>query len=433
MELDEVIGRIFGRHKVLLVVCVLLGVTVALGLHWNDKAQYASSARLVIGSEDPTSSAQATAVADTVRALATGPQLVKSALQQVGAVRDPAQVAANDVDVQALGSSGVVQLTVTDPDPGVAVSLSGALARAVVQARTQAADATVAGTVTDLDAQIAALQDQIGKTDAAATALAADIGSALPSVANQARAQRDQLANESAALSQQLGVLQTERADIQSQSVLRPTAAVVDAPLSPAQSVPGRRLADVAIGALLGLLLGIALAAGIESLRPSVVGRNALARSIQAPVLAELSGGPDDWAVHEVAEAAMHVEMAAAGADVRRVELIGADRRTDLARLSEAIGTAAPRIMVSHADAREVRKAGSAQSPAAVRRGVSRDLSGRRGLVVVVPGAVRLSDLDPLKDFVSISGWPLLGVIVCQTGRRSSRTDEPVAEQAVPA
>ncbi len=434
MELDEVIGRIFGRHKLLLVVCVALGLLVAMGFHWTDKPQYASSARVVIGSQDPTSSAQATALADTVRALATGPQLVASALKQVGVQRDPVTVAAEDVDVQALGSSGVVELTVTDQDPKVAVSLAGALARAVVQARANAADSTATQTLAELDARAAALQDQIDKTDAATAALAGAIGSDIPSVANQALARRDQLAAASVVLSQQLGVVQTERADIESQSALRPSAAVVDTPQPEAHPVPGRRLADLAIGALLGLLLGIALAAGIESLRPSVVGRSGLARSIQAPILAELSGGPDDWAVPEVAEAAMHVEMAATGADVRRVELIGADRKTDLARMSEAIGAAAPRIVVSHVDARAARKAGAGQSAAAVRRGISRDLSGRRGLVVVVPSAVRLSDLDPLKDFVSISGWPLLGIIVCQpSGRRSARVEEPAADQEVPA
>jgi hypothetical protein len=308
----------------------------------------------------------------------------------------------------------------------VAVALATALARAVVSARAADADADVSKTLASLDSRISDLQGQIDFTDAAATALAPRIGSLLPTVANQARAQRDQLAAQFAALSQQLDVLLTERGTIESQSTLRPTAAMVDTPEPPAQPVPGRRLADLAIGGVLGLLLGIAFAAAIESLRPSVVGRAGLARSIQAPILAELSGDPDDWAVPEVAEAAMHVEMAAAGADVRRVELIGADRKTDLAHMAEAIGSAAPRIAVSHVDARAARRAGAGPSAGAVRRGVARDLSGRRGIVLVVPSAVRLSDLDPLKDFVSISGWPLLGIIVCQrSSRRSARVEEP--------
>ena len=433
MELDEVIGRIFGRHKVLLVACVVVGLLVAMAFHWHDKPQYASSARLVIGTEDPTSSAQASALADTVRALATGPELVGAALRQVGAVRNVDVVATQDIDVASLGSSGVVQLTVTDQDPAVAVSLADALAHAVVSARVADANASVSQTLTSLETQISVLQGQIQSTDAAAAALAVRIGSPLNTIANEAAAQRNQLVAQSAALSQQLDVLLTEQATIQGQNALRPTAALVDAPQPPALPVPGRRLADLAIGGMLGLLLGIAFAAAIESLRPSVVGRAGLARSIQAPILAELSGAPDDWAVAEVAEAAMHVEMAAAGADVRRVELIGADRRTDLAHIAEAIGTAAPRIAVSHVDARAARR-GAGPSVGAVRRSVARDLSGRRGLVLVVPSAVRLSDLDPLKDFVSISGWPLLGIIVCQpSGRHSARVEESTSGQEVPA
>ncbi|MFI5100166.1 MAG: hypothetical protein ACHQE5_06580 [Actinomycetes bacterium] len=434
MELDEVVGRIFGRHKLLLVVCVVVGLLAAMAVHWNDKPQYASSARLMIGTEDPTSSAQATALADTVRALATGPELVAAALRDAGAVRDATAVAAQDVDVQALGSSGVVQLTVTDPDPKVAVNLAGALASAVVKARTQDATAASAATLASLAGRIADLRGQIADTDTAAAALSPRIGSADPSVANQARAQRDLLAAQAASMSQQLDVLLTDQGTNEGQRALRPTAALVDAATSPAQPVPGRRLADLALGGLLGLLLGIALAATIESLRPSVVGRSGLARSIQAPILAELSGTADDWAVPEVAEAAMHVEMAAAGADVRRVEFIGTGHKTDLARLAEAIGSAAPHIAVSHVDARAARLAGPDQSAASVRRGVSRDLSGRRGIVVVVPSAVHLSDLDPVKDFVSISGWPLLGVIVCQpSSRRSGRVEESASSEGVPA
>ena len=434
MELDEVVGRVLGRHKVLVTVCVVLGLLVALGLQWGHKPLYAASARLVIGTQDATSSAQAQALADTVHALATGTTTVAAALDQIGVDRNPVTVANDHVQVQALGSSAVVELTVTDRDSKVAVELAGALAQEVVDTRIEGAQAAVTQTLSDLDTQIASLQGQIKSTDAAAAALAPQIGSAVPTVANQARAERDQLAAQSLALSGQLDVLLAQRGNIQAASVDKPTAAVVDTPTAPALRVPGRLLADLAIGALLGLLIGIALAAVLESLRPSVVGRSALARSIHAPVLAELSGAPDSWGVPEVAEAAMHVEMAAAGADVRRVELIGGDRRTDLDHLAQSIGAAAPRIIVSHVDSRAARGAGSAQSQGSARRGISRDANGRHGLVVVVPSAIRLSELDRIKDFVAISGWPLLGVIVCNgPGRHAARVQEPAASEEIPA
>jgi hypothetical protein len=34
---------------------------------------------------------------------------------------------------------------------------------------------------------------------------------------------------------------------------------------------------------------------------------------------------------------------------------------------------------------------------------------------------LKLADLDPVKDFLTISGWPLLGVIVYQSPRRKTR------------
>jgi hypothetical protein len=208
---------------------------------------------------------------------------------------------------------------------------------------------------------------------------------------------------------------------------------VVDEPAGPAVRVPGRVLVDLAIGALLGLLVGIALAAAVESVRPSVVGRAALARSIRAPVLAELSGSPDHWGVPEVAEAAMHVEMAAAGAEVRRVELIAGDRRTDVARLAQSIDAAATRIAVTCMDSRAARGVGATPPQGNGRRGISRDANARRGLVVVVPSAIRLSEIDRIKDFVAISGWPLLGVIVCsENGRHAARADSVPSEE-IPA
>lgn len=434
MELNEVVGRIFGRHRVLIIVCLLLGAMIGLGVHWRDQPMYAGTARITIGDSDPTTPAQSTALADTVRAIATGPQLVGSALTAISVNRDPNDVALNDISVESLGSSGVIAISVSDPDPAVAVALTNAIAEGVVNAREDASQAQQQVMLKSLGTRATALTNQIAALDAKVAALTPQLASPVPAVSETARAQLSLLSVQRAGLAASLSVLETEQANIEGNEATRPVALVTNPAAAPAMPVPTRRLADLALGALLGLIIGTAIAAAIESLRPTVVGRAAIARAVQAPVLAELMGRIDEWDVAEVAEAAMHVELAAAGANVRRVELMGTDRRTDLSALADVLGSANAPISVGHLDAETIRRLGTERARLPRHLG-SRDTTLRRGLVLVVPGSVKLADLDPVKNFQSISGWPLVGVIVThRTSRRPARAGtEHSSEAGVPA
>jgi capsular polysaccharide biosynthesis protein len=430
MELNEVIGRIFGRHRTLIVVFLLLGALAGLGLNWRDQPLYASSARVTIGDADPTTPAQSTAVADTVRAIATGPQLVRAALATIPVDRDPNLIALNNISVESLGSSGVVQITVSDPDPQVAVALTNAIANGVVADRQnaatvqqQAALASIASRTTDLTARINAIDNQM-------SALIAAQASPVAATALRANAQADLLTTQRSLLTASLAVLQNEQANIESNAAGHPAADVTDPATTPALPVPTRRLADLVLGALLGLLLGIALAAGVESLRPTVVGRGAIARAVGAPVLAELTGRVEDWDVPDVAEAAMHVELAAAGANVRRLELMATERKVDLTTFAEVLGSAAPYISINALEA-ETKRALSSEGSTSTRHHVgARENTFRRGLILVVPGSVKLADLDEVKNFQSISGWPLVGVIVTHRTARRGRAEVPSSPPA---
>src|SRR6478736_260578 len=80
VELTEVISRIVGRHRLLLIVSVRVALVGGLVMHWARRPEYRGTARLVVTSSDARTPSEATAIADTVRALATGPVLVRTAL-----------------------------------------------------------------------------------------------------------------------------------------------------------------------------------------------------------------------------------------------------------------------------------------------------------------------------------------------------------------
>jgi hypothetical protein len=411
LELNEVLVRIFGRHKRLIVALLLAGALGGVAIHLGDPPRYAATARLVLDTTDPEDQAQSGVIADTTRAIATGPSLVRNALDRIGARRDAAEVARRHIDVQALGSSGIMQLSVTDTDPAVAVALANAVAEAVIASRLEVTSGQAATVVRDLDRQIAELQGRVDEL----SARAAD---------PQVQRQRDVLV-------QRLSQIQTERANIEAARAERPKADVLDAASLPARQVPGRRLPDLVLGGMLGLLVGIGAAAAVESLRPTLVGRSAIARGVEAPVLAELAGPPSrrahrhGWEPADVAEAAMHVELVAVAAGVQQVRLMALDRQLDLSNLVHSLGGSLKTATVQQAEMPTARrrrpgvKAG--QEPDAPQNGDT-----RVGLVLVTPSVVKLAELDPVKDFLTISGWPLLGVIVYQAQRkreRSSRVD----------
>ncbi|HET9559777.1 MAG TPA: hypothetical protein VFS70_21760 [Actinomycetota bacterium] len=415
MELGEVIGRIFGRHKKLIAALILAGLLAGLAIHLDDAPQYSASARLVLDTSDPEDQAQSGVIADTTRAIASGPSLIRNALEKIGVRRDATELAKRHVRVQALGSSGVMQLSVTDSDPKVAVALANAIAAAVIRTRLQVTSGEAATAVRSLDQQLTRLQQEISDLDARIDQAGGAAGSG-------------QLVRRREAIAQRMSQMESERASVETTRALRPRAAVLDPASPPAQQLPGRRLPDLVLGGLLGLLLGVGAAALVESLRPTLVGRTAIARGTEAPVLAELVGPPQrrgnrhGWVAADVAEAAMHVELVAVAAGVQQVRLMALDRQVDLSNLVQTLGDSLKTATVQQADMPTARRrrpgARAGLEPEAVQ---PEGDGGRIGLVLVAPTVLKLADLDPVKDFLTISGWPLLGVIVYQPLRRRAR------------
>ena len=84
---------------------------------------------------------------------------------------------------------------------------------------------------------------------------------------------------------QQMTALITKRADVQQQIAQSVGAGVIAPATRPTLADPSRLPLDLILGALAGLIVGVALAALLESLRPTLVGREAIERALGAPVL----------------------------------------------------------------------------------------------------------------------------------------------------
>ena len=127
MELREAAQRLLWHFK-LLFVCAGIGLLIPFLLSQQQAPEYVASMRMLVSG----GAAGAPVTPDTVAAIATSPTLLVEALEDVGADRNP-KTFAKDVSVRAVGTSGALDLSVTDHDPVVAAAVANALTTHIVR------------------------------------------------------------------------------------------------------------------------------------------------------------------------------------------------------------------------------------------------------------------------------------------------------------
>jgi capsular polysaccharide biosynthesis protein len=314
MELNEAGRRILGQHWRLIVLALALGLCVGALLHRGDVKTYTASTRLALDAADPATRQESAAIADSAKAIATSPAQVRGALSQAHATgRDPAEVAKHHVTVRALGSSAILQLSVSDPSPRMAAALSNALAAAVISTRLDVGKGGVQQVLAGLDRQIAKLNQRIVSLNPAFAKL------------------RESLI-------QRRGILQSERDSLVSADAVRPKPSIISAASPPDHADSSRLVPDMALGGLLALVLSVALAGLLETIRPTFVGGDALARELDTPLLGSLSGKPDqEGAFGEATRIATRLRLGAEVTEVRNVCLLAVGPQVDLRGLAERL------------------------------------------------------------------------------------------------
>jgi capsular polysaccharide biosynthesis protein len=431
MELNEAARRILGRHWLLILLVVALGVGVAALLHRGDEKTYTASTRLVLDTPDPESSQESAAIADAAKAIATSPGQVRDALNRAHVTgRDPEEVAEDHVSVRALGTSAVLRLSVSDPDPRVAATISNALAASLIRTRSDVARGEIQQVLSGLDRQIAELNQRISRTDAGIDLLSTRAGAAKDADrANALRVKSDDAARSRDALAQRRGVLESERVSLLSSDAVRPKASIISQASPPSSADSSRRLPDLVLGALLGLILGVGLAALIETVRPTLVGRNALAREFDTPLVGMLSRDPAEGIdLDDAIPIGMRLRLAAEATDVRNVGLLPVGPYFDLEPLANMLDAASAnpeRVLVGALqtptpDWEEKGEASQGRSDIRIRpfpESTSLNHGGVNSLVLVSPTTLKKSELVDTSHLLRATRLPVLGLIAYKPSR----------------
>jgi capsular polysaccharide biosynthesis protein len=435
VEIDEVAARLVRRYWALLAICVVVPIIVVAVIVARQPALYSADSRIVTSSEVPLSSAAADGVVSQVQAIATGQTTVSQALSQAGARRNLGNFTGHDVAVAGLGTSQVIDLTVTDTNPRVAQEVSRTLARRVVSALNREGASGLAAALTATDAQIVRLSEDRAK-------LAAEVA---------AQPRNQDLQAKLAGLDQVIANFTGDRGRILIQASTQGLASVIDEPTLPVQPESKALAQKLSLAGLLGLVLGILLASIAETARPTVPGSRRVSRRLSAPTLGRLTD--DDLTGRRspaVDSLVLGVRLASSHAAVSTVALVDINGGRDLDQFARELehwmqpasqlpagGPAASTAENQNGHAEAVRHAGSSASTmvmdklpavqlpairvcpiAQIQR--QSDLSGV-GIVVLAGPVARLSRIAAVDDLVASSGWPILGVVdVPRLSKRSA-------------
>jgi len=440
VELNEAVQRILRRHAALVLVCLMAALGMVAFLHRNDQRMYTSLARVALDGPVPKSSAESTALADTARAVTTSQDHITASLRKVRVNRDPVDIATHRLSVRALGSSNVVELSVTDPDRKVAKALANALAADLVDTRVAARRADRKQIQTQLDRQIGDLTRRIAAVDVQLDKLNRTIVSsssrtevaAVENASSVLRSRRENLVQEKTALG-------AERLRLPADDSASLTPRIVESADLPLRADPTGWRTYFGLAALLGLVVGVGLAAVIETFRPTLMGPRALARAVDAPVLSVLPDHPERVDGFDSTMLVARLHLAAGRAGVETVVVLPGGPSFDVPAFLRLLGRAQTASIVRAVDVtREevlaIDRQGHAKTlteqtvdPNVDEPGISKRLSWVRvsdfnaarqaegatpmGLVLVAPTVLKKAQLEPLNDLLEVTGWPLLGVI----------------------
>jgi hypothetical protein len=457
LELNDVVRRILVQHWRLILLLTIVPVWLAALWHVNDTATYTASSRLVLDTPDPETRAESTAIADMARAIATSPSQVRAAVAKAGlSPRDDV-----GVSVHALGSSGVLELSVTDRNPRAAAAIANALAKRLIETRRSVTEGEVNRVLADLDMRISKLNRKIAQADGKIELLDVTAATATTAAeANEARDARNELARTRDFLAQQRSLFEAQRIDLLSTAAGRPRPSVISVATPPRSTDGSGWLADLALGGLLGLVLGLGVAGLMETLRPHVVGGDSLAAALGTAHLGTLPGSPDQpRSLAEAERIGTRLRLAVDAMKLRNVDLIAARPPVELRPLAERLEVAtrmptplAERLEVAtrmqmapersegrvpveaggrsaavDVEGEDAAVATAARPTTRVRAFDPRERSvsngGATGLVVVAPTTLRNREVAETADLLKVLPVSLLGVITYSQPRSGRLAD----------
>jgi capsular polysaccharide biosynthesis protein len=430
VEIDEIAARLLRQYWTVVLLCVLTPLVAIVLTTAKQPPMYAASARIVSGNTVPASNAQAQAIVSQIQGIATGKTAAASALEAVGVTRNVNDFVTGHISVSGLGSSQVVDLTVTDQNPQVAATLAKYLAKEVVQSINRTGQSGLSTTLNAIDQEIVRLSEQHGVVASQAAANPKD----------------EQLQSKLAGLNQVIANFSGDRSRLLIQASTQGLAAVLDQPVVPKQPQSKALPQKLGLAAVLGLVVGILIAAIAETIRPTVPGARRVSRRLGAPTLGQLKSaemhGEDTPNLENLA---VRLRLAANHADVSTIALIDVNGRYELADLAYSLelslrppgeSLAARADGNGRTDDHDETLVGEHAFGSVMVQG-RQLIAGQQtlhvypmaqikhlgtmsnvGLVVLSGPVSRLSRVMALDDLVTSSGWPILGVVGVPRARR---------------
>ena len=398
MELNEAAARIFKVHGILILALLVLGLEGGMLVSRLHRDTYTATAHAALVVGDPrTGVVNATAVADTGRAIVTNPTHVRAALDKLGVKRNVQGLIQGGITLRGEGTSGVLALSVRDRDPAVAAGLTNLLTTDMVDTYRKGSGDDIRQLVADLDNQLKALDARIAgansQFDAANSAVVTAAGQYSPIQFQAAIVLRDGVQHQIDELTSQRNTLVLQRGSLIAAQAFAPRSAVIDPAVKPTVPDSSPAPLDLVLGGLAGLILGIVIAACLETFRPTIVGRFGVARATGSPLLVALSRPPGMLTAADLLILKKGVSLAAAASSVEAVELVAAGPQADLSK------------MAAHLEDRKkllVRAFGA--------NGVHRN-GHRTGVVVVAPSTLSRAGIADVTNLQAITDWPVLGVV----------------------
>jgi capsular polysaccharide biosynthesis protein len=452
MELNEAFRRIVVGHLRLLVPFVLLPV---LGIGWlamTARTEYAASARIQASSATIGSDTEADSVLNRVRGVATSTAILAKALDTAHVADRSVADISSEVTVSRLGSSPLLDITVTDSSAAVAHDVSDGLANSVVDFL------TVDGSQ-QAQRLVKQLTDQQQELTFQRQMLAGQL-----SATNEATA-RETLSSRLSTVDQQLNDMGSTLRELQVTIATDSSASLVSS-ASTAKATHSTLPVKAVLAVIAGLLAGLLVASLLEVAVPRVFNSSSFARETGVPVLGRIAavapnGSPqegDARARYQLSpESVVALRHAAARADAQTIVLVGepdAIRAAELARtITGQLATRSAVQATSNGHAGQARSAAAVSSdPAkattsmvaktatktatksaartqprstASRRAIEqeppvviqlsdlaeRNLSRDAAILVIVADRAPYRDFQGIQDLASATGWPIIGVL----------------------
>lgn len=277
MEANEAMQRIIWRHRWLLIAFLFLPIAAVIPLRMTAPVAYASTASIQAQNTAPDADTQVQAILGRVSAVATNPGLVAKAIGAARVNRNATDIARTEIATASLGSSAIVQLTVTDSSRQVAVLLARSLADAVVS--------QLNGLSSPYAAELATLSAQNNALIAQRNRLLRELGSVTGQSTSPAfQAQLESLT----AVNNQLAANAQAQQQIETSIGGTASAQIVSLPTS-ASAVSRHVVAYGSLAALFGLIVGLLIATVHELARPTVGEPAAGARELGLILLGNVS------------------------------------------------------------------------------------------------------------------------------------------------